>query len=148
VDTTPVATQTVAAEAKGYFFALVLDTQTNATILSSENVFINPGTDGQAMLPQPLRNLQNSKRFRILDSQYIPPGGAYAFNDAAGTGTLSPQTLPCVNLSWKGSIQCDSVGSTANVTSASDNSVSLVAYAAAQGFTPVFHGKARVRFLG
>lgn len=100
------------------------------------------------MVPQPLRNLANSKRFRVLASQYIPPGGAYAFNDAAATGSLGPQTAPFVSLSWTGNINCDSKGTTANVTSAADNSLHIVAYAASTTFTPVFNGKSRVRFVG
>lgn len=148
VDTTALSDQTDVFDLSGFYFALVLDTQTNAAALNSESVFINPSTSAVAMIPKPLRNLQNSKRFKILASQYVPITGAYAFTDGASTGSLGPQTKPTVNLSWKGNIVCDSVGTLANVSSASDNSISLVGYNASGNITATFIGKSRVRFVG
>lgn len=148
VSTTQITGTSNTQDLAGFFFALVLDTQANGETIVSENVYVNPSTNSAAMMPQPLRNLQNSKRFKVLASQYIPPGGAYTGNDAAGTFSLSNQTQPNVSLSWKGNIVCDSIGTTANVSSASDNAIHLVAYASNTALTPVFVGKARVRFVG
>lgn len=47
------------------YIALVLDTQTNRAQLNSEDVFVNPG--GATSCIAPLRNLEYSKRFRVLD---------------------------------------------------------------------------------
>lgn len=136
------------AENKGMFFALVLDTQANGATIVSENVYINPSTGATAMMPQPLRNLQNSKRYRILASRYIPPSGMYAFNDGGATGSLIPMNSKTLNLSWKGNIVCDSTGTTADVASASDNAIHLIGYTAQTTFTPTFTGKSRMRFVG
>lgn len=129
----------------------MLDTQTNggtATGINSEDVYINPSSGAGAMMPQPLRNLANSKRFRILASTYVPPGGAYAGTDGTNTNSINAQTRPKVSLSWRGNLVADSLGTTANVTSAADYSIHVVACAGETGFTPTFEGKSRVRFVG
>lgn len=136
------------APVSGLYFALVLDTQANGSTVNSEDVFTNPTTAGFGMLKSPLRNLQNSRRFRILDSQYVPPTGAYSGHDAAATVSISYQSSPEVNLSWKGNIVCDSTGTTANIASASDNAIHVVAFAGDTLYTPTFFGKGRVRFVG
>lgn len=138
--------QTDPSDFKGCWLALVLDTQANGATIATGDCFINPSTSTQGMLPQPLRNLQNSKRFRVLSSQYIRPGGAYGFTDGANTGSVVPQVSQTVNMSWKGNITCDSIGTTANITSASDNAIHLVGFSGND--TVVFNGKSRVRFIG
>lgn len=151
INSTALTDQADAADDFGVFAALVLDTQANGATLVSENVYINPGTSSFCILPQPLRNLQNSKRYRILASKYIRPGGLFGFNDNAGTaaftGTVSAMVAPTVTLSWKGNIVCDSTGTTANVSSASDNAIHLLMFSGG-GHTKQFIGKSRVRFLG
>lgn len=99
------------------------------------------------MVPQPLRNLQNSKRFRILASQYVAPIGAMAGTDGASTNSINCQVAPVVSLSWRGNLVCDSTGTTADIASASDNAIHLLAYRAGnpQG---TFTGKSRMRFVG
>lgn len=131
----------------GYYLALVLDTQANGATIVSENVFINPGTSTQAIAPQPLRNLQNSKRYRILASTYVAPQGVYGFTDGANTASINAQNILAFSLSWKGNIVCDSTGTTANVTSASDNAIHLVGYNCG-GFVASVNAKSRVRFVG
>lgn len=117
----------------------------------SENVYLNPSTSALAIVPQPLRNLANSKRYRILASKYIRPGGAMISNDNAGTAaftsTINCQVGQTVSLSWRGNIVCDSKGTTADIASAADNAIHLLAYRAGnpQG---TFTGKSRVRFVG
>ncbi len=146
--TTPTAAQTAVDEQCGYWLCLVQDTQTNGAKVVSENVFINPATSAQSMVPQPLRNLQNSKRFRVLAHQFIYMNPVVTGQDAAGTFSVGPGMDPVVSLSWKGNMLCDSTGTTADVASASDNSISLIGYSSSATFTPVFHGKCRVRFVG
>lgn len=138
-----------AAAQFGYFAALVLDTQANGATINSEDVYLNPSSQTSAMLPQPLRNLQSSKRFRVLASQYIPPQGTYGITDGTSTASLQAQAQPTVNLSWKGTLICDSIGTTADVASASDNAVHLVMCTGDNAiFTAAFSGKSRMRFYG
>jgi len=148
VTTTAFATRDDPEEGFGYFFALVLDTQTNKMTINSEDVYVNPASSGIAILPQPLRNLSNSGRFKILASQYVPMGGQYAFNDAAATGSCNAQISPEVSLSWSGSINCDTAGTAADVNIATDNSLHVLAFAGTQNYAPQFIGKSRVRFMG
>lgn len=147
IDSTALQDQADMTEMQGWFFALVLDTQANGATIVSENVYINPSTSALAMVPQPLRNLQNSKRYRVLASQYVCPSGAMAGTDGASTNSINLQVAPTVSLSWKGNIICDSTGTTADVASASDNAIHLLAYRAGnpQG---TFTGKSRMRFIG
>lgn len=149
VNTATKSDQADAVDLSGTYFALVLDTQTNGAAAGpdSETVFVNPTTSAIGILPQPLRNLQQSKRFRILDSCYVPPGGAYAFNDAAATGSIAMQNAPTVKLSWKGNIVCDSTGTTAASASAADNAIFVMAFGGESAFNS-FSGKSRVRFVG
>lgn len=129
----------------GYFFALVLDTQTNAVAINSEDVYTNFGNTA-GILPTPLRNLSNSDRFRVLDSKYVELGSMYASTDGASTTTMCNQYAPTVTLNWSGSIECNSVATGANVSSAADNSLHVVAFCGASNLTPTFVGKSRVRF--
>lgn len=148
IDLTALPDQNDAVDMSGFVMALVLDTQANGATIVSEDVFLNPSTSAVAMVPQPLRNLQNSKRFKILAIQHCPITGAYAMTDGANTASLNAQVKPIVNLSWKGNIVCDSIGTTADVASASDNAIHLIGYNAAGGITGNFYGKSRVRFVG
>ncbi len=151
VTTTAISDAADVQDMGGYYFALVLDMQANGATIVSENVYINPATAGDSMLPKPLRNLQQSNRFRILASKYIPPGGAYAANDHAtnsSTMSLSNQVSARVSLGWKGSINCNTKGTAADIASATDCAIHLLAYTANTGLTPVFNGKSRLRFMG
>lgn len=148
VNTGPLQDQADVGDFFGYYFAMVLDTQANAATIVSENVYINPSTLATAMLPYPLRNLQNSKRFRILDSAYVPVGGAYAVTDGASTSSSSNMTSPQVKLSWSGAINVECVGTTADVASCSNNAIHILAFAGASSLTPVMVAKSRIRFLG
>ncbi len=136
------------AEMTGYWFALVLDMQTNEGTIVSENVYINPGTSSLTILPQPLRNLEKSSRYRILASQYVVPGGAYASTDGTNTASVSPQNAMTVNLSWKGRIVVECSGTAADVASVTTNAIHILAYAGSNFNTPVFVGKSRIRFKG
>lgn len=133
-----------------YFFALVLDMQTNGGVLNSGLVYVNPTTVTDGMFPKPLRNLQHVKRFKILASKVIRSPRVYQVNDGATTGSLQHMVYPTVELSWKGAIPCISDAVDANVASASDNSLHIIALSASVGgaVAPNFIGKSRVRFTG
>jgi len=156
IDTTAASDQADSVEMAGWYFALVLDKQCNGATINSEDVYINPSSSASAIAPQPLRNLQQSNRFTILDSCYVEPIGMYAFNDAAATGSLSAQNRPTVNLSWNAKkgrspgiiVECD--GTTADVASATNKAIHVIAFNAnnTATFTSTFFGKSRLRFQG
>jgi len=148
VNTTANANASDPIEGLGYYFALVLDTQANGATIVSENVFTNPSNNANAMLPQPLRNLQYSKRFRILDRVYVPAGGLVSMTDGANTSSINVQDAPTFTLSWRGKILCDTSGTTADVAGATDNAIHLIGFAGSTTYTPTVIAKSRVRFVG
>ena len=137
IETSAIADAVDVADFSGYYAALVLDTQANGATVVSENVYLNPGNSGSNMMPVPLRNLQNSKRFRILASKYIYPPGAYAGTDGSGTNSIGAQKTPTFTLNWKGNINVDTTGTTADVASVSDNVLHLICYAGNANLTPI-----------
>lgn len=148
IGTVTLVDQADVIEHDGYFLALVMDTQVNAATIVSENVYINPSTSSLAMLPYPLRNLQNSKRFRILDSVYIRPGGGYAGTDGTNTLSVVNQTAPMFKLSWHGKMNVECKGTTADVASVTNNAIHLLAYTGTNTLGAVVIGKSRIRFVG
>lgn len=147
IDFAALTGQTTINEGGGFYFALVLDTQTNGAAINSEDVYINPSTIAKAIIPQPLRNLEQSNRFRILDRKYVDQPLIVAGSVGANFA-LAPATLPIVTLSWKGSIKVNTKATASNVTSVTDNSLHILAFAANTAYTPIFTGKCRVRFVG
>ncbi len=148
IDTEAAANQADTVVNAGYYFALVLDKQANGVTVFSEDVFVNPGSNGANMLPKPLRNLQNASRFQILASQYVHPGGAYASTDGTNTASLSEQNGKTFSLSWRGNIKVNTMGTAANITSVSDNAIHLIALSGKNTFTPTIRAKVRMRFMG
>ncbi len=148
VDYSALQNQADAIDFSPLFFALVLDTQANGATMVSEQVYVNPATGGSAILPHPLRNLQFSKRYRILATRMVRPSGAYSITDGASTGSLNVMIQPTVKLGWKGAISCLASGTTADVANATDNAFHIVAFTAGTSGTPTFNGKCRVRFTG
>lgn len=148
VTTSELQNQADASDSSGYWFALVLDKQANGATIVSENVFVNPSTDSRAMLPYALRNLQNQKRFRVLDSVYVPAPMMYSITDGPNTGSLAAQQTPTFTLSWKGNIIVDCIGTTASSASVSNNLIHLVGYAGDTNLAPSISGKARTRYVG
>lgn len=150
VDWTALSDQADGQEAPSMFFGLVLDTQANGATINSEDVFENPSTNAYGMLPQPVRNLANTKRFKVLAAQFIEPADLVAFTDGTNTGSVVPCRSAKVNLSYrfKKGLKVRCTGTTADIASVADNAIHLVAFASSTAYTPTFVGKSRVRFTG
>lgn len=150
VNFTGLADQADPSEGPTMVFALVLDTQANGATINSEDVFINPTTVGEGMLPTPLRNLANTTRFRVLAMKTVRARDLVAMTDGASTAAMIPSGLTSVNLTWKSRkgliVKCS--GTTADIASVADNALHVVAFASDTTYTPVFRGKSRVRFTG
>lgn len=128
------------------FIALVQDTQTNAAQLNSEDVYTNPaGVAGTAS--SPLRDLQYSKRFRVLDSVIISDMYKYGQADGASTASYNGPSRS-FKLGWKGSIPVRHVGNDATVASIGDNSLHVIAYSSTTSNAPTLNYNSRVRFMG
>lgn len=112
------------------FVALVQDTQTNGTTISSEDVFTNPN-DIASVNAFPLRNLVNSQRFKVLAHKTIQPGQTLVMTDhATNSSTMSCDAngKPFI-LSWKGTMPVRfNALTTADVANVVDNSLHLIAF--------------------
>lgn len=143
----PVAGDQADAFAGGVFYvALVLDKQSNGAQLNSEDVFVNPGAAAKTA-PLPVRDLQYTSRFTVLDSVQLFEPNRWAFNDGAATGSVSGFHLP-FKLSWNGELPVTCVGTTNTVASIQDNSLHIIAYTSTTSGVPVLSYNSRVRFVG
>lgn len=132
------------------FLALVLDTQTNGAQCVGTDIFSNPGNTSHTAV-HPLRNLLNSKRFRVLKEACIP----FPTSDSWYTGAANVLAGSRVDFDWY--LPCEisvnfndaSEGLVANVI---DNTVHVLAAVSTGAHVlgpPVYLDyNARVRFLG
>lgn len=144
VDVPVLANQTAGSVSPVVYVALVLDKQTNAAQLSSEQVFTNPGASA-VTAANPLRNLEFTSRFQVLDSVVLEPPQRNISYD--GTNIESLGTRMPFKLSSAADIITNYVAATAVIGSIQDTSLHIIAYtASATGATISYN--ARVRFVG
>lgn len=126
--------------------AIVLDTQTNGAQLNSEDVYTNPSAaaNGNSDL---LRNLQYSKRFKVLKKWVCvdPMGPMFTHNGATYDigGTAHNISFYADNLDIK--VSCTGTGNT--VSSIVDNSLHVVAFTSGVNLVTLRYN-ARIRFVG
>jgi len=138
--------QTEIGDANFVKIALVLDTQTNAAQLNSEDVFTSPGSGALAF-----KNLQYAKRFKILHQETIAvPAGAPSWNGVADELETGGTSCP-FQINKKLNIPVLCKGTSANVSDITDNSLHMIAMAnlsaaSASGIEIVY--TSRVRFVG
>jgi hypothetical protein len=131
------------------FIALVLDTQTNGSQLNSEDVYTNPSAFSYAASSL-LRNLEHSRRFRILATQKVP-GSAFAGVTGTYDGT-NIEISGCV-IPWEFHVDLKGMkvnfGSTGSgVSTISDNSIHLIACSTHSDTAVQLFYNARLRFFG
>ncbi len=140
-------TQTSLPGSGHYFIALVADTQTNGAQLNSEDVFKNEAANA-VLAANPYRNLQNSTRFKVLDSVMIHRPMPSTGQDAAGTYDIAGDKLPW-KLSKKFADQrilfSGTTGVVANIT---DYSLHIIAFASDVDGVPTLDYNSRLRFVG
>ncbi len=125
---------------------VVLDTQTNASEVVALDVMDGAQTDDIYSF----RNLQNTKRFRVLMDKIIKvPRASINTNEgaanlfAAGTWISYPFQY---NLKFKKPIRVQCVGTSATVASISDNSIGVIAVASSTEVS--LNYQSRIRFSG
>lgn len=130
------------------FLAVVLDKQTNAAQLNSEDVYKN--TLANATLAHlPLRDLEQSSRFKVLKEKRWS-----LLLDAVGTDGTSTNTATFKRVSFDWFIQFkrpirvvfNAVADTADVAQVVDNSIHLVGFANTTNYTPTLRYNCRVKF--
>lgn len=133
------------AQPAGVYVCLVLDKQANGTSASGGDIWQEP-TDSRMLLPQPLRLLANTTRFKILTHQFVEQK-SLTITGGATSGYTATQPVLNWTLSWKGKIRCSAVNTGADVANAKDNALHLFAITTS-GYTWRLYGKSRVRFIG
>ncbi len=137
--------QTVTDPGSKIYIALVLDTQTNGALLNSEDVFKNKGANG-ITAASPMRNMQFTQRFRILDTAELVmenPNIAYDGTNIEQQGLIQPFQLSS-NLEFSTQYS----GTTETIANITDNSLSIVAFCTNVGLVPTMSYNARIRFVG
>lgn len=126
------------------YVALVLDKQTNGAQLNSEDVFVNPGASA-VTAASPLRNLQYTSRFQVLDSVVLhPPARQLSFD---GTNIESSGTRVPFKLSNTSDIITNYIATGAVVAAIQDHSLHVIAYTSTTTGATISYN-ARVRFVG
>lgn len=139
------ANQTAADNMPKVMVALVLDTQSNGAQLKAEDVFTNPSAQATTCIV-PLRNLQYSKRFKVLATKLIqPPTPTMAFD---GTNIEVNGTIATFKINKKLNLDVNFTGTTAGIANVVDNSLHIIAVANSIASNPTLTYNARVRFIG
>ncbi len=127
------------------YIALVLDTQTNGAQLNSEDVFKNDSASG-SMAASPMRNMQFTQRFRILDTAELimaDPNISYDGTNIEMNGIMQAFQLS-TNLTFSSTYSA----TTETIANITDNSLHIIAFCNALGLVPKISYNARVRFVG
>lgn len=134
------------------FVALVLDQMTNGAQCRSNDIYLNPAgelvsEDANILTGTPLRNLENTSRFRVLATkQIIFP--AHTLVSTSSPGNVGGYRMP-FTLQWKGQIPVHMKDDESTVASVVDNSLHLVAFTNDEAVDgPLISYCSRVRFRG
>jgi len=127
--------------------SLVLDKQSNAAQLNSEDVYTNPGANAE-LAAFPLRDLERSTRFRVLKTVLIDQlQNMNTGNDAAGTFDIQGKAVP-FSFFVKLNEQVEFVANGGTIADIQDNSLHIIAYTTDVTSVPAIAYNARVRFMG
>lgn len=147
IRTPNVINSAVALESTIVFIALVLDKQTNAAALNSEDVFVNPSADPKGCA-SPFRNLEFSTRFRVLAQTQITMPQLTMF----GEGTNDDAGISGCHIPFKLFAKLDITtlykAAPATIASIVDNSIHLIACVANTETNPTITFSSRLRFVG
>ncbi len=142
------ASQSTADSGSEVFIALVMDTQTNGATISSEDVFTNPGASATTAAG-PLRNLQFTKRFKILATRRFTMQSPSMTNDTGATGGVIQAGL-CKRFKIFKNLNTvvNYSGTTETVANIVDNSLHMIAFTSVVALAPVINYVSRLRFVG
>lgn len=137
--------QTVPDNACKIYIALVLDTQTNGATIASENVFKNASANA-INASNPMRNMQFTQRFRVLDTAEVTLQNA----NISWDGTNMEQSGLIETFKLSSNLQFNTLysGTTESVANITDNSLHVIAYTNNTELSPLISYNARVRFVG
>jgi len=139
--------QTAADNATIVSVYLVQDTQTNAAVCTSQQIFTNPGAIS-TLAHAPFRNLIYTKRFKVLAKKtftFAPPTLSWDGTNVEQSGMMKP-----FNFFKKLNMPVNYVGGTGagGIADVIDNSLHVVAFANNLDLAPQIAWNARIRFTG
>ncbi len=130
------------------FIALVLDTQTNGATIASEDVYSNVGADS-ITAASPMRNLQFTKRFKVLATRHFKLQNTSMTNDSGSTGGVIIAGLTQrFKIYKKLNVETQFSATTETVANIIDNSLHLIAYCSSVTLAPTISYNSRLRFVG
>lgn len=137
----PLASDSADPISPGYIkIALVQDTQTNGTQLNAEDVY-NSGTLDEVAF----RNLEYTRRFRVLGTAEVFPYVQATMTDGANTASCQGNLCP-FSIRWKGNVSVNFSGNAGTIADIMDNSFHIIA--AGNVSTDQVCYNSRVRFIG
>lgn len=130
------------------YVAVVLDMQTNKAQLNSEDVFTNKSADYQ-LATEVLRNLEYSKRFKVLRSKKIVlVPNVFERHVNSGNYFWTTGTKRSFSFDIPLNFNTEFVTTTAGVSSILDNSLHVIAFCDDTTFASVLEYNARLRYTG
>lgn len=137
------ANQTATDIGTKVFLALVLDTQTNAAQLNSEDVYTNPSASA-TLAASPFRDMQRTKRFKTIRTQEF----IFENPSMSWDGTNIEQNGLAQHFRWviPTDIVYQFVGSGRTVASLSSNSLHVIGYTSSTALVPTLQYNCRQRF--
>ncbi len=141
----PQLNQTATDSGVKIYAALILDTQTNGALADSEDVFVNISGD-TALGASPMRNMQHTQRFRVLDTFECVMGDANIAFDGTNMEQNGQQVAFQLSSNLEFSTQYS--GTTESIANITDNALNIIAYANSLTLAPTISYNARIRFVG
>lgn len=142
--------QTETSSTATYMVAMILDTQTNAAQLKSEDVYKNAMADPDTACSV-LRDMEFTNRFKVLRVVQLVAPTVWAAGVSASTYDLSGYTIPFeMHKEWKSGLKINyKLGAiTGVIANTIDNSIHIIAYATNASRLPRIKYNARIRYTG
>lgn len=126
--------------------ALVLDTQTNGVLLSSENVFLNPGASS-LLACNLFRNLEFRQRFKVLAQKTITMPQQESTYDGTNIELMGVTKGFDLKANLNG-LPVNYCGTTSDIANIVDNNLVIVAFTNHVSNVPLLSYNSRVLFTG
>ncbi len=145
VDVSSQVNQTATDVSGKVFIALVLDKQTNAAQLNSEDVFDNQSAS-VALAASPMRDLERSTRFRVLKKWEFVIAQPEMVFDGTNIEQMGYHKAFYLKMGLGQTVEFIANGGT--VADIQDNSLHMVAYCSNTSLAPRLNYNCRVNFIG
>ncbi len=144
----PIQTNQTASEEQGVvFIALVLDHQTNGSLMSSESVYSNPSASALTNCV-PFRNLAQTKRFTVLKTWRRAIQVPFAVFDGTNIEQYGKTVPFSIYHKFNTPIIATYTGTDGTISTQVDNSLHLIAFVTNADAGQSLSYQSRLRFMG